>query len=88
MGPYFLDIKYKLAIKSEEENVFLSLNKCASKQMLVAIVFCRMSRKQLPNLYSNLLYRMGHYFLDTQYVALKRIPVWKKMEIFEPPLIL
>ena len=31
---------------------------------------------------------MGHYFLDTQYVALKRIPVWKKMEIFEPPLVL
>ena len=31
---------------------------------------------------------MGHYFLDTQYVALKRIPVWEKMEIFEPPLVL
>ena len=31
---------------------------------------------------------MGHYFLDTQYVALKRIPVWKKMEIFEAPLVL
>ena len=26
-----------------------------------------MSKKQLPNLYSKLLYKMGHYFLDTQY---------------------
>ena len=26
-----------------------------------------MSKKQSPILYSNLLYKMGHYFLDTQY---------------------
>ena len=26
-----------------------------------------MSKKELPIVYSNLQYKMGHYFLDTQY---------------------
>ena len=33
----------------------------------------RMSKKQRPILHSNLLYKMGHYFLDTEYVLKTKI---------------
>ena len=45
-------------------------------QLLLMIIFFSLycvSRKQWPILYSNLLYEMGHYFLDIQYYPIRRI---------------
>ena len=37
-----------------------------------------MAKKKWPILYSNLLYLMGHYFLDTQYVNNKKESIKKQ----------
>ena len=55
---YFISPTYRLILYSWLKSEFKKKYYC-------------MSRKQWPILYSLLLYRMGHYFLDRQYNILK-----------------
>ena len=69
----------KLCIKKQCEHIFLLglLNKMGQDLLdrqytqctdgIVSCAYYCLSKKKLPILYSNLLYKMGHYFLDTKY---------------------
>ena len=59
---------FHFAISASTWNLFLSLFKCYGAFQFSSISQLTMSKKQCPILYSNLLYKLGQYFLDTQYI--------------------